>query len=275
MRITFLLLALGCGGGGAGDAGYPPEDVTTFDVREEPPEYVVETRTIDSGGVSRTFTLSYVEADALPLVFVLHGDGGTGADIRAELALEPLLPAVYVYPDAPGGAFGYDTDAGRAAEAEFVNDVIAALGAERSIDAARVFLVGFSGGATMANALGCRLGASVIRGVGIHSGTLYPVADDFTYTPTGGVSCALPDAIFVWGTADTTPGVSFADGDAVRGNYAATQMCADAANPWVVEPCILYDGCTRGLVWCPIEGMGHDVWSGAADAMATFFDGLR
>lgn len=29
----------------------------------------------------------------------------------------------------------------------------------------------------MANALGCRLGRSVIRGLGIHSGTLYPVSD--------------------------------------------------------------------------------------------------
>ncbi len=270
---------------GGGDAPSPADAAVLLDTPSLSSPYVVEDRSIEAGGETRSFVLArpepYPSGSALPLVFSLHGDGGSGAGMRAALPLEAAAggAAVFVYPNAPGGSFEYWTDAGRTREAAFVTATIAALVAELGIHTQRVFIAGFSGGATMANALGCRLGPAVVRAVGLHSGTLYPVTDaggapDFAYTGGGGVSCALPAAVFVWGVADATPGVSFADGESVRDNYRATQSCEAATSPSSPSPCVAYDFCAAPLIWCPIEGMGHRIWSGAADAMWRLFDSL-
>ncbi len=245
--------------------------------------YVSETRNIVSSGISRSFVFARPATIpvgvALPLVFSLHGDGGNGAAMRNGLPLEAQAAtgAVFIYPSAPGGSFEYWTYDGRSREAVFVTDVIAAMQTEFGIDTARVFVVGFSGGATMANALGCRLGPTVLRGLGIHSGTLYPVNNgigvpDFTYTGNGGVSCPLPAAAFIWGQNDNTAGVSFSNGVNVRNNYAATQACSATTTPSLVSPCVAYDGCTRELDWCAIPGMGHSIWSQAATAFWQFIN---
>ena len=245
--------------------------------------YVSENRSIVSSGITRSFVLARPAVipggTDLPLVFSLHGDGGSGTGMRAALPLETQATsgAVFIYPNAPGGTFEYYTYDGRSREAVFVTDVIAAMQSEFGIDTTRVFVVGFSGGATMTNALGCRLGPGVIRGLGIHSGTLYPVTDgggnpDFTYTGNGGVSCPLPAAAFIWGESDTTSGVSFAEGVNVRNNYAATQSCSASTTATLISPCVAYDGCARTLDWCAIPGMGHAIWSQAAPALWQFID---
>jgi polyhydroxybutyrate depolymerase len=238
-----------------------------------PLTYAAENRSITSGGVSRTFVLSRpnVNTAGLPLVISLHGDGGTGNSIRQGLPIENRFLAVYAYPDAPDGTFEYYTTGGRAAEARFTRDLIAALEAELGIDSKRVFVTGMSGGATLANALGCYLGPDVIRGLGIHSGTLYPIDDDFTYTANGGVSCALPATRFIWGTADVGEGTSYAEGQDVRDNHLATQDCGPATTPALPAPCAAYTACGRAVHWCAIGGLGHSIWSEAGAAFAAFF----
>lgn len=243
--------------------------------------YVAENRSVVSSGINRSFVLarpnSIAPGTALPLVISMHGDGGTGAGMRAALPLEAqaISGAVFVYPNAPGGTFEYYNYDGRSREVVFVTEIIAAMHAEFGIDTMRVYLVGFSGGATMANALGCRLGSSVIRGLGIHSGSLYPVSNgvgtpDFTYTGNGGVSCALPAAAFIWGVDDNSGSVSFATGQSVRNNYLATQGCSATTTPSLLAPCVAYDGCALPLHWCPIAGMGHSIWPQAASALWQF-----
>ena len=163
-------------------------------------QYVTETRTLIVGEVTRTYLLARPDpmpATALPLVISMHGDGGNSAGMRGALPLETAATnaggkAVFVYPKSKDGAFEYWSDAGRAHEGQFVQQLIASLHGSLGTDSGRVYLVGFSGGATMANALGCRLGRNVIRGLGIHSGTLYPVDGDFGYTGNGGVTCVDP-----------------------------------------------------------------------------------
>lgn len=241
----------------------------------QPDAYDVENRSIVSSGITRPFIISIPNPRVanLPLVFSLHGDGGSGAGMRAALPLEAPanFGAVFVYPSAPGGTFEYFSDLGRTREVQFVRDVVAALDGELDIDLTRVFITGFSGGATMANALGCRMEADEIRALGIHSGSLYPINNDFTYTGNGGVSCALPATLFVWGINDMTGGVSYATGQAVRNNHLATQGCAATTTPRDPAPCVTYDGCQRDVAWCAIPGMGHSIWNQAAVAIWGFF----
>jgi len=244
------------------------------------PRYLEEDRTIDSGGDARTYLLvrpddeTLAALGALPIVIAFHGDGGTGRGLHGSMPFERPAGAsgvFAVYPDAMGGTFEYYSDAGRAREVALVQDLIAALSAEFSVDASRIHLAGFSGGATLANAVGCRLGNDVIASMGIHSGTLYPVdPPDFAYTDTGGVDCALPRAILVWGTTDGTD-VGFAQGQSVRNNYLRTAGCADVSAPWSLAPCITYPDCEEAVVWCPIDGMGHAIWPGATAAMWRYF----
>lgn len=281
-RVSLLLLALvsalgwGCGPDDPGiDGGLDggPDAPSG-------PGYVEEDRTIESGGVSRTYLLVrpddalLAELTSLSIVIAFHGDGGTGRGLHGAMPFERPAGAggvLAVYPDASGGTFEYYSDAGRAREVALVQDLIAALSAEFTVDASRIHLAGFSGGATLANAIGCRLGDEVIASVGIHSGTLYPVdPPDFEYTDTGGVDCALPRAILVWGTTDATD-VGFAQGQSVRNNYLRTAGCADVSTPWSLAPCITYPDCEEAVVWCPIDGMAHAIWPGATGAMWRYF----
>jgi len=226
--------------------------------------------------VSRTYTLSRPAITAgAQLVLGLHGDGGNGPQFRASIPLEAQAtrPTVFVYPTAPGGSFTYWSDAGRTLEAQFVRDVVSALATEFSLNLSRVFMTGFSGGATMSNALACRLGKTFLRGVAIHSGTLYRVATatgyDFNYDANGAPTCALPTAILAWGAADSGA-TGFANGQYTRDAYKAKSSCASTTQAAAWSPCTVFDTCT--VTWCPIAGMGHAVWSGAAKAFQQWFD---
>ncbi len=248
---------------------------TTPNAAPQPDAYDVENRSIVSSGITRPFVISIPNPRVanLPLVFSLHGDGGNGAGMRAALPLETPanFGAVFVYPSAPSGTFQYFSDLGRTREVQFVRDLIDALDVELDIDRGRVFITGFSGGATMANALGCRMEADEIRELGIHSGSLYPLNNDFTYTGNGGVSCALPATMLVWGMNDMTGGVDYATGQAVRNNHLATQNCAATTTPRDPSPCVNYDSCERDVAWCAIPAMGHSIWNQAAVAIWGFF----
>ena len=237
--------------------------------------YTTQNRSIQSSGITRPFVQATPTSGAAgkPLVFVLHGDGGNGAGIRASLPIDTVAAggAVFVYPDAPGGTFEYFTFVGRTREVQFVRDVINLLFGELAIDRNRVFLAGFSGGGTMASALACRMENDEIRASAINSGSLYPIDDDFIYTGNGGVSCALPATMLLWGEADNTPGVSYAIGLGIRDNVTATFNCGAGSDPFAPAPCVLYQGCDRDAGWCSIPAMGHSIWNQAATASWNFF----
>lgn len=237
--------------------------------------YTTQNRSIVSSGINRPFLQATPTSGSVgkPLVLVLHGDGGNGAGIRAALPIETAAAggAVFVYPDAPGGTFEYFTGIGRSREVQFVRDLINLLEGEAGIDRGRVFLAGFSGGGTMANALACRMEADEIRGNAVNAGSLYIVDGDFSYTANGGVSCDLPATMLLWGEADNTPGVSYATGIGIRNNVTATHLCQASSSAFAPAPCVLYDGCQRDVAWCSIPAMGHSVWNQAAQASWAFF----
>ncbi len=237
--------------------------------------YTTQNRSIVSSGVNRPFLQATPVSGAAgkPLVVVLHGDGGSGAGIRAALPIDAVAAggATFIYPDAPGGTFEYFTAAGRSSEVRFIRDLIDLLFAESAIDRDRVFLAGFSGGGTMANVLACRMENDEIRATAINAGSLYPIDDDFTYTGNGGVSCALPATMLLWGESDSTPGVSYTIGLGIRDNVTATLNCGTGTAPFSPAPCVLYQGCQRDAGWCSIAGLGHSIWNQSATASWNFF----
>jgi polyhydroxybutyrate depolymerase len=123
---------------------------------------------VDVEGTSRRWTsvVPPMADGARPagLVVVLHGVGGTGADMRSA-GFEPLASSrgvVMVYPDGVGGAWndgrpgadpvvpGAPVDDGRFLRL-LIDETVARTGA----DARRVAVAGFSNGAVMASRLAC------------------------------------------------------------------------------------------------------------------------
>ena len=135
------------------------------------PPTKTECRSIDVGALTRTYRLFVPRGGAqpAPLVFVLHGGGGTGAGMEA-LALGRLTDLaeregfVIAYPDAFRRQWNDGRkDAPTAAARRNIDDValisalIDAISGDTAIDPARVFAAGLSNGAMMALRLGCDL----------------------------------------------------------------------------------------------------------------------
>ncbi|MDQ7842789.1 MAG: PHB depolymerase family esterase [Armatimonadota bacterium] len=127
-------------------------------------------RTIDIGGVRRTFLLYVPPAlpagRAVPLVFVLHGGGGTGRRMErfGFNVLADRHGFLVVYPDA----WERNWNDGRGdphirAQAEGIDDVgfiaalITRLSTEYPVDPRRVFSTGISNGGFMSQLLAARL----------------------------------------------------------------------------------------------------------------------
>ncbi|OBA72120.1 polyhydroxybutyrate depolymerase [Mycobacterium sp. 1554424.7] len=124
------------------------------------------TQTIESGGVSRTFHLYRPQRlpDAAPLVVMLHGGFGNGAQAErsynwdAEADNGHFLVA---YPDGLNRAWNAGTCCGEPQRANtddvgFLTAMVGAIEQEIPIDRARVYATGMSNGAMMALRLGCQ-----------------------------------------------------------------------------------------------------------------------
>jgi predicted esterase len=242
---------------------------------EPPARYATSTRTLVSGGITRSYVLAQQASQPapLPLIVAFHGDGGNGAEFRSSLRLEDQLRgnAIVAYLDAPGGVFEYYTASGRNREAAVVNQLIADLNAAGLIRPDRVFLTGMSGGATMVNSIGFRLGPGVVRGLGIMSGSLYAINDDLPPQIPGNPT--LPPAILIWGQADQVAGTAYAtSGINTRDQYlAAYQAAGSALRSAVPSPTVVYAGAPADIWWCAVPGLGHALFEKAPEALWAYF----
>jgi polyhydroxybutyrate depolymerase len=129
----------------------------------------------DDGRV-RTFLVHRPEGvtGPLPIVLVLHGGGGNGAQTKKSLSFDRLADEhgfLAVYPDGTGrtvlgklfGTWNSDEECCGSALAEGVDDVafidqlLDELGARHDGDVDHVFVTGLSNGGDMAHRLGCEL----------------------------------------------------------------------------------------------------------------------
>lgn len=218
-------------------------------------------------GVRRTYAVVVPDSDdarrPLPVVFVFHGLGGDGSQVRSYMSLESVAgaEALHVFPDGlPTAAAGGRT-AWSPSDVGFVDAMLAELGAAYCVDEARVFAMGHSYGAYMTNLVGCERG-NVIRGIAPVSGGI-----------VGGSCRGAVPAWIAHGTSDST--VPASEGSAARDAWLRTNACETSSAPVEPTPCVAYD-CPAGaeVVWCPFEGGHFPLPAFTRGAIWSFFEAL-
>lgn len=226
---------------------------------------------VSVSGAERTFTLVLPERSEgpSPLVFVLHGDGGSGAGIRKQMDLERVAGgrAVFVYPDSPGG---WDLDGNR--DVLFFDAMLFSISNGACIALDRVFVTGFSNGAYMANQLACRRGDR-IRAVATHAGG-GPYEVQGRYDAQGHLLCAgkAVASLVVHGLSDRE--VAPSEGDKSVAHWTFANRCGSQPSPVPPAPCVAYD-CEQPVHACKIQGLGHGLWAEGAKVTWSFFEALK
>lgn len=229
-------------------------------------------------GKSRSYTLvvpaGYTSSRSYPLVYVLHGHGGSGAAARRALDLEGAAngQALFVYPDGQHGGWDLDSPASKNADVALFDATLAITQSRYCVDLHRVFVAGFSNGAYMANQLGCRRGDRV-RAVATHAGGgPYETAGE--YDDQGNLICkgGPVASLVVHGTSDGAVGLG--EGQKSIDHWTRANRCSSSA-PSSPPGCVAYGGCRRPVVACKVPGLGHALWSKASAVTWAFFDAQR
>lgn len=109
------------------------------------------------GGKARNYVLHLPPGGGsrLPLMFILHGFGGNAAGMQSMVKMDAIADRekfVVAYPNAVNGNWDQAGDS----DWKFILAVLDSIVAKHAIDRNRVYLTGFSQGAGMAHAGGCR-----------------------------------------------------------------------------------------------------------------------
>ncbi len=239
-----------------------------------------------AAGQSRTYGLrlprNHDARRPYPLVFVFHGDGQDGFSLYGNFKFQEASQenAILVYPSGVGATWDLYTPADRNRDVAFVEAILAQLGARHAIDRTRVFASGWSNGGFFANQLACRRSA-LFRGVASSSGgaPYEPDAPNEKW-PSGFTRCpnqAPVPYLAIHGLADRT--VDPGGGEFSATYWASVNGCGaarGASAAGLPAPCQSYPACKSGkpVVYCPIAGMGHQIWARAAEVQWAFFRSL-
>ncbi len=205
-------------------------------------------------GTQRSFLLTvpsgYVANYPSPLIVAFHGRTNSNEQVRGYYGLDRNARDYFIaYPAAIKGANGSFTYADPGESGENMRDVaffdalVQTLASRYCIDMDRIFVVGHSLGAWMANSVACIRGG-VVRGSGTVGGdsVIMPCAG-----PTAGMLMHNPHDKLA----------SFASTERAMNQRREDNECGWASQP--VEPSLLkcreYDGCipSSPVVWCPHE----------------------
>jgi polyhydroxybutyrate depolymerase len=235
-------------------------------------------------GLPRTFRVyvpaSYDDASPVPVVFLLHGGFGSGAQIETSSRMLEVAEAegfVVVSPDGVAGAGGVRTwnggyCCGYAVEQDiddvgFVSAMIDRLEASLCIDRRRVFATGMSNGAMLSHRLACDLGGR-IAAVAPVAGTDNTVScDPLRPVPVlsihGSADANVP---YDGGLGCGPSGVSYRSVPVTIARWQQRDDCADAATSTSLvgdATCSLFGKCAAGAAVesCVITDGGHQ-WPG-------------
>lgn len=230
------------------------------------------------GGLSRTYLLSvptnYDASRAYPLVLAFHGNPSTASEMREEAPFDVASKdqAIVAYPQAADGtAWSLYKPLDQNPDMYFVQALITEIASKRSIDKSRVYGFGFSGGGFFVAQTACRLGG-VFRAIASHSGggPNEPENPAAPKHPNDCIQCAGgPVAtLVIHGDADTA---------VVPTSGAYTAACAATTNGCGASPsasdgaCQTYACTSAPVTYCPVAGLGHQLWSEGLTRAWDFF----
>ena len=238
-------------------------------------------KTLSVGGQPRSYATyvptAYDGQRSFPLVVVLHGDGGTGAQIRSALDVETASGngAIFAYPDGQGKTWDTDDWIDGNKDLPFLDALVKELLTTLCADSTRVFVTGHSRGAYMANQLGCWRGGTV-RAVASHSGGGPFDGTSKHFDDNGMVACpgSPVPALMIHGDADNV--VDIAEGQKSLAYWSYADRCQAGSTAAMPSPCQTQNACTPSPVtFCKIPGLSHAVWPQAPAAIWSFFDALK
>lgn len=230
-------------------------------------------------GKPRAYTLvvpaGYQPKTPYPVVFGLHGNGGSAAGVRASLDLERHAQghAIFVYPEGIGGGWDLDSDTAKNRDVALFDAILLTLHQSLCVDERRVFVTGFSNGAYMANQLACRRGER-IRAVATHAGG-GPYENAGSYDDRGHLLCPgkAVASLVVHGLADTS--VAPSEGQKSVDHWSFANRCSGGSSPSGPSACAAMNGCFQPVVACKVPGLGHAMWTEGKRLTWSFFDSLR
>ncbi len=260
----------------SGEAGTDEGDAASsmFDVTNE---------TISVGSQSRSYVLvvpkPHDATRAYPLVLAFHGDGGDGPSFQRAFAFERASGdrAIVAYPSGLDRTWDHLSPAEENVDFAFVDALIGALVTRVHVDPTRVFGAGWSNGGFFVNQFACSR-SGVFRAISSQSGGAPYEGEGALEWKPGYPKCTDDQtgiaSIHVHGTIDGT--VTIDSGDFAAMYWAYVNGCDEAREPTTPSPCLLHQGCPSGkpVVFCPVDGMGHAIWSQAAQVSWDFFEHL-
>ena len=217
----------------------------------------------------------YDRARPYPVVFGLHGHGGSAASARAQLDLERHAngDAIFVYPQGVNGGWDLDSDSAKNRDVALFDAVLLKLHDSLCVDERRVFVTGFSNGAYMANQLACRRG-NRIRGIAVHAGG-GPYEAVGTYDDRGQLVCPgkAVASLVVHGLGDRT--VAPTEGQKSIDHWSNANRCTGGSTRGSAPECTSMSGCFQPVVACKVPKLGHAMWAEGKKLTWSFFASLR
>jgi polyhydroxybutyrate depolymerase len=240
-------------------------------------------QTITVNGIERSFLLTVPDTisnrNPAPLIVAFHGRTNSNERVRSYFGLDREADDYFIaYPAAikkDNGTFTWsdgNDKPGAIRDVALFDAIVETLGKHYCIDMDRIYTVGHSLGAWMANSVAC------IRGGIVHGSAT--VGGDSILTNCAGPAAAL----MIHHQRDNL--ASFASAEKARDQRLKENVCPEETTPSEPETlqCKTYTGCDGGntVVWCPHEvdtdrqgnHYPHQWPEGTAQAMLKFFDGL-
>ena len=283
--LTLAILVILCGCRRSEEAKKPPPTVTTITGESTvlpraaaagpAPAVRLTPRTVGPVNQRRYVLVAPVtpKPGPLPLVLVIHGDGGHAQSFHDEWPFEAATQdgAYLAYLDGRNATWDLETVKDNV-DIAYAESVINDAAEQVPIDKTHVFATGYSSGGFFANVLACHRPA-LLRAIASNAGGA-PFNQPESW-PNGYPKCpgqAPVATLSLHGDKDGT--VTLDSGRFDAEYWAYVNGCNDAAMETTGYPeCRAYKACKPGKAvgFCTIPGLGHWVWSESAVASWTFF----